>query len=110
MFIGFDTVRGHRREALTHDKKNWGKLQIRILLTHVFGFAELQENATNWVRKKVTVKKTEDKAELLVSAPAIAGKLSKTDFSWYKRQHTPNAITQSKFTEHLTAVVPTEMT
>ena len=53
--IGFDRDRGKRQRALTNNKTQKGKYQIRIYLKDIFGFAEYQDKGTYGLGYKLTL-------------------------------------------------------
>ena len=60
--IGFHGSRNIRKDELAQNKKVKGKYHVRILLNHVFGFAQCQEKATHRLGYKLTLKRNKDDA------------------------------------------------
>ena len=61
---GFDRDRGKGRDELTNDKNIRGVFHVRIMLKHVFGFAQHKENATYGLGYKLPLTRNKDAAIL----------------------------------------------
>ena len=69
--IGFDRYRGRRRDELTEIRNIKGKFHVRFILKDVFGFAEIQEEATYGLADKLTLTRNKDET-ILDKAAGIA--------------------------------------
>ena len=107
--IGFDRSRNRRRDELALIKNIKRKYHLKILLKHVFGFAECQEKATCGLGYKLTLTRNKDDA-VIDKANGIADARIKIDhIHWYVPHYTPSIQQQSIMSKQILNKTPTEL-
>ena len=107
--IGFDNSRNRRRDELALNKNIKGKYHLKIMLKHVFGFAEHQEKATYGLGYKLTLTRNKDDA-VIDKANGIADARIRIDhIHWYVPHYTPSIQQQSTLSKQILSKTPTEL-
>ena len=88
--IGFDRIRGRRKNELSNNKTIKGKYHIRIYLKDIFGFAEYQEKGTYGLGYKLTLTRNTDNAVLNKDIAVANGRVNINSLDWYVPQYSPN--------------------
>ena len=107
--IGFDYSRNRRKDELALNKIIKGKYLVKIMLKHVFGFAEHQEKGTYGLGYKLTLTRNKDDA-VIDKANAIADARIRIDhIHWYVPHYTPSIQQQSTLSKQILSKTPTEL-
>ena len=107
--IGFDSSRNRRRDELAQNKNIKGKYHVKIMLKHVFRFAECQEKATYGLGYKLTLTRNKDDA-VIDKAGAIAEARIRIDhIHWYVPHYTPSIQQQSTLSKQILSKTPAEL-
>ena len=107
--IGFDRSRARRQDEMTDNKRVKGKYHVKIMLKHIFGFAEHQEKATYGLGYKLTLTRNKDDA-VIDKAGGIADARIRIDhIHWYVPHYTPSIQQQSILSKQILTKTPTEL-
>ena len=107
--IGFDHSRARRQDEMTDNKRVKGKYHVKIMLKHIFGFAEHQEKATYGLGYKLTLTRSKDDA-VIDKAGGIADARIRIDhIHWYVPHYTPSIQQQSILSKQILTKTPTEL-
>ena len=107
--IGFDNSRNRRRDELALNKNIKDKYHVKIMLKHVFGFAEHQEKATFGLGYKLTLTRNKDDS-VIDKANGIADARVKIDhIHWYVPHYTPSITQQGLMSKQTLNKTPTEL-
>ena len=107
--IGFDRSRARRQDEMTDKKRVKGKYHVKIMLKHIFGFAEHQEKATYGLGYKLTLTRNKDDA-VIDKAGGIADARIRIDhIHWYVPHYTPSIQQQSILSKQILTKTPTEL-
>ena len=106
--IGFDRDRGRRQRELTNNNIK-GKYHLRIMLKHVFAFAQHQNKASFGLCYKLTLTRNSVNSVLNQDNKISNAEIKINALEWYVPHYTPSIPHQAILCRQILSKTPTEL-
>ena len=107
--IGFHRNRDKRKQEMLNNKTQKGKIQLRICLKDVFGFAEYQEVASFDLSYRLTLTRNNDNAVLNKNDATNNAKIKINGIEWYVPHYETSIKEYTKLQTQIKNKTPTNL-